>query len=184
MAAFVIVVAAAVGAPLPATLLLLALGAFVAADDLDIWPALLVASTAAILGDQIGYAVGRIGGRRAIDAIARRAGRDDAIGRAERFTARWGAPSIFLSRWLVTALGPWVNLSSGVAAYSWPRFLLWDCLGEILWVSAYLSLGYLFHEHVQELNDLLVTIGWLLLAFIIAALSGWQLANRMRRTRR
>lgn len=111
----------------------------------------------------IGYLTGRLAGRRAgrraVDAFARRFERADAIRRAEAFSARWGAPGIFFTRWLVTALGPWINLSSGVAAYSWPKFLVWDILGESIWVLAYVSLGRLFHDRIQDLADLLTSIG-------------------------
>lgn len=180
-AAFVILLACAFGLPLPGTLFLLALGSFVEQGDLDLREVLLLATGAAILGDQLGYLTGRVAGRRAVDALIRRFERGDVIHRAEAFTGRWGAPGIFFSRWLVTALGPWVNLSSGLAAYSWPRFLVWDILGETVWVTAYVSLGRLFHNRIEDLADLIASIGWLLLALIILVASGWELVRQLRR---
>lgn len=162
-------------------LFLLALGSFVAQGDMDQWQALAVAVGAVILGDQIGYLVGRVGGRRAVNAIARRSGRGEAIERAQAFSARWGAPGIFFSRWLVTALGPWVNLSSGVAGYPWPRFLLWGVLGEVVWVGGYITLGRLFNDRIQDLADVLGNLGWLLLALVVAGASGWALVHELRR---
>lgn len=143
-----------------------------------------LATGAAILGDQLGYAIGRAGGRRLVDAIVRRTGRATLMRRAEAFSARWGAPGIFFSRWLVGGLGPWINLSSGVAAYPWRRFLFWDMLGEAVWVGVYVTLGRLFSDRVQDLADLLGSIGWLLLALAVAALSGWELARQFRRAAR
>ena len=148
---------------------------------MDQWQALAVAVGAVILGDQIGYLVGRVGGRRAVNAIARRSGRGEAIERAQAFSARWGAPGIFFSRWLVTALGPWVNLSSGVAGYPWHKFLFWDVLGEVVWVGAYVTLGRLFSDQVQDLADILSNLGWLLLALFIAAVSGAALVREFLR---
>ena len=58
------------------------------------------------------------------------------LGNAERIrkldarARSWGGAGVFFSRWLVTPLGPWINLASGAAAYSWLRFTLWDFLGE------------------------------------------------------
>lgn len=148
---------------------------------MELWQVLVTASSAAILGDQVGYVIGRAGGRPMADAIARRSGRPDALRRAEAFSARWGAPSIFFSRWLVTALGPWVNLSSGVAGYPYPRFLFWDVLGEVVWVAVYVTLGRLFHDRVQQLAEILGNLGWLLLALVIAAASGYALRREIRR---
>lgn len=94
-----------------------------------------------------------------------------------------GPPGIFTSRWLVGALGSWVNLSSGIARYPWPGFLLWDVLGEVLWVVGYVSLGLLFNDRVQALADLLGSLCWLLLALLVAA-AGWTLARQFRRAAR
>ena len=86
------------------------------------------------LGDQIAYGLARWAGRRLVNRIGRKIGAEKKIKQAEDFTRRWGRSGVFISRWLVTALGPWVNLASGIAAYPWRRFLLWDVLGEVLWV--------------------------------------------------
>lgn len=173
-----------IGVPLPATLFLLALGSFVAQGDLDLWPVLAIATVAAVAGDHLGYCIGRVGGRRAVDAIVRRTGRGVLMRRAEEFTARWGAPGIFLSRWLVGGLGPWINLSSGVARYPWRRFLFWDVLGEVVWVGLYVMLGRAFSNRVQDLADLVGSVGWLVVAVLIAAISGWALVREFRRAAR
>ncbi len=180
LAVFAVLVLTSLGAPFPATLLLLALGSFVEQGDLVLWRVLVLAAAAAIVGDHLGYAIGRFGGRAALDAIGRRLGGDSMITRAEEFTVRWGAPGIFFSRWLVGALGPWVNLTSGVAAYPLAKFTLWDVLGEALWVVLYVTLGRLFSERVQELADLLSNLGWALAALVIAVLAGWELARHLR----
>lgn len=179
-AVFVVLVLTSLGAPFPATLLLLALGSFVEQGEVVLWRALALAGGAAIVGDHVGYAIGRFGGRRALDAIARRFGGGAIVQRAEAFTARWGAPGIFFSRWLVGALGPWVNLTSGVAAYPLAKFTFWDVLGELLWVALYVTLGQMFSDRVQYLADLVSNLGWALAALAIAALAGWGLVRHFR----
>ena len=148
------------------------------------WQVLVVGALGAILGDHIGYVVGRRGGRQAVDAIVRRTGRGNVLHRAEAFTARWGAPGIFFSRWLVTALGPWINLSSGVARFPYRRFLVWDVLGEGVWVAVYVTLGRLFSDRVADLADLLGNLGWLLVAVVVAIASGLALQHELRRALR
>lgn len=152
-----------------------------AVGDLELWQVLLVATTAAILGDQVGYVAGRYGGRHTLEVLGRGTGRANLIRRAEVFNARWGALSIFFSRWLVTALGPWVNLTSGIARYSWPRFVLWDAIGEGTWVAVYVGLGVVFSDRVRELADLVSSLGWLLLALVVAVAAAWELAREVRR---
>ncbi len=164
---------------MPGTLFLLAMGSFVREGDVELRDVLLLSLTAVVLGDQLGYLIGRIAGRRAVNAFSRRFEGGNAIRRAEAFTTRWGAPGIFFSRWLVTALGPWVNLSSGVTEYTWPRFLFWDILGEMVWVGLYVGLGMLFSDRVQELADLLGSVGWLLLALIVVGFTGWELVRHL-----
>ncbi len=183
-AAFVILLLCAIGAPLPGTLFLLALGSFVSQGDVELWEVQLIALGAVVLGDQVGYGIGRLGGRRAVDSFARRFGKAEALDRAQAFSARWGAPGIFFTRWLVTALGPWVNLSSGVAAYPWPRFLFWGVLGELVWVGAYVNLGRLFSNRVQDMADIIGNLGWGLLALALAVLSGWALVRELRKAGR
>ena len=183
-AAFVILFLCAIGAPLPGTLFLLALGSFVTQGDAELWQVLLIALAAVVIGDHVDYGIGRVGGRRAVDSFARRIGQVEAMARAEAFSARWGAPGIFFTRWLVTALGPWVNFSSGVASYPWHRFLFWDVLGEALWVGAYVTLGRLFSDHVQYLAEIIVNLGWSLIALGLAALSGWALMHELTKAAR
>ncbi len=95
-ALFCVLVLAAIGFPLPATLLLIAAGSFVAQEQMNLWQVLIVSSIGAILGDQIGYALGRYGGRNVVSRLSKRW--SGQLGRAESFTSRWGGASIFFSR--------------------------------------------------------------------------------------
>jgi membrane protein DedA with SNARE-associated domain len=177
---FGVVTIAAVGVPFPVSLMLVAAGSFAEQGNLKLWQVMTVASAAAILGDQIGYGLSRWGGRRVILRIGRRLGGESKIKKAEAFSKRWGGAGIFFSRWLITELGPWLNVTSGVAAYPWRKFLLWDVLGEILWVVVYVLLGYFFSDRVQVLAELLGNLAWALLAFIVAAFLGWKVFRYLR----
>lgn len=179
-ALFGILVVTSAGFPFPDTLLLLAVGSFVAQGQLNLWQVLIVASAGAIIGDQIGYCVGRWGGRRLVHRITTKVGGADKIKRAEDFSKRWGGAGIFFSRWLVGPLGPWINLSSGITAYSWPRFVLWDVLGETLWVALYVILGKLFSDRVQDLAELLGNLTWVIVGGIVAIILGWKVLQYFR----
>ena len=76
-------------------------------------------------------------------------------------------------------LGPWVNLSSGLASYSWPRFLAWDVAGELVWVALYVTAGMVFTDQVSAIAQLSSDLAWGLAALVAAVLGGlWLLRSR------
>lgn len=179
-ALFAISAVAAVGVPLPMSLLLIVAGSMAAQGVLNPWWAVATASAGAILGDQAGYFIGRWGGA-ALVARMSWAMRKRDLRSMERTAAAWGGPGIFFSRWLVTAAGPWVNLASGTAAYSWPRFLIWDTLGELVCAALYLTLGKVFSDRVMALYGVLGDMTWAIVALAAALILGYQLLRVVRR---
>jgi membrane-associated protein len=180
-ALFIISAIAAVGIPLPVSLLLVVAGSLIAQGALSPWWAMAAASTGAILGDQAGYLIGRWGGTLVVARLSRILGKRGSLKPVEDSLNQWGGPGIFLSRWLVTAAGPWVNLASGTTAYPWPRFLLWDVLGEMLCAALFLFLGKSFSDRVMALYAVLGDLTWAILALAVALILGFQLARRLRR---
>ena len=176
-ALFGILAISALGAPFPVMFVLIAAGSFVAQGEMSLWQVLIFGSAGAVLGDQAGYALGRFGGRRFIERIASRFAFVNSLNRAEAFTNKWGGASIFLTRWLFTPLGSWLNLTSGIAGYPWPRFIVWDVLGEALWVVLYVKLGELFSGYVQGLSDIFGSLTWAMVGVIVAAALAWRLVR-------
>jgi membrane protein DedA with SNARE-associated domain len=177
---FGVILICSVGIPFPISLMLVAAGSFVEQGEMKLWQVIAAASLGAVLGDQIGYGLSRWGGRRFVDRMGRRIGAQNKIKEAEALTKRWSGAGIFLSRWLITALGPWVNVASGIARYPWRRFLFWDVLGEVLWVALYVGLGYAFSNRVQYLAEILGNLGWVIVGLILAVILGWQLVRYVR----
>jgi membrane protein DedA with SNARE-associated domain len=177
---FVALLVGSAGVPLPASLMLVAAGSFVEQGELDLWPVLALSAAGAILGDQIGYALGRWGGRRLTRRLGKFVGGEKRIEDAEEWLKRREGAGVFLSRWLLTPLGPVVNLTSGATRYPWPRFLLYDVLGEALWVALYVLLGKFFSDRVQALNDLLGDLAWAVVGLVAAAVLGVMLFRRLR----
>jgi membrane-associated protein len=177
---FGVILVCSVGIPFPISLMLVAAGSFVEQGEMKLWQVIAVASLAAVLGDQIGYGLSRWGGRRFVDRVGRRIGAQNKIKEAEALTKRWSGAGIFLSRWLITAFGPWVNVASGIARYPWPRFLIWDVLGEVLWVALYVGIGYAFSNRVQYIAEILGNLSWVIVGLIVAVILGWQLVRYFR----
>ncbi len=174
-ALFVVVAIAAIGVPLPVTLLLIVTGSLVAQGAIGMWPAILIASAGSVVGDQAGYAVGRWGGKKLIARLSRMLGDAEKIEKLDAKARSWGGTGVFFSRWLVTPLGPWINLASGAAGYSWLQFTLWDFLGEAFGAALFIWLGHVFSDRVQEVGAILGDLGWAIIGVLAAAFLGWRL---------
>jgi membrane-associated protein len=180
---FGVIAVASAGVPFPITLMLIVAGSFVDQGEMNLWLVIGLASGGAIVGDQLGYGLGRWGGRRLALKVARKfSGGELKLQKAEAFSKKWGGAGIFFSRWLVTPLGPWLNITSGITKYPWHRFLLWDVLGEVLWVVLYVMLGKIFSDRVQAISDLLGNLTWVILGLIVVVILGWKLMRYFRAT--
>ena len=174
-ALFAIVAIAAVGVPLPITLLLIVTGSLAAQGLMNVWSAIAIAALGSVAGDQIGYAVGRWGGSRLVAGLSRIIGSAQRIKELDAKAKSWGDAGVFFSRWLVAPLGPWINLASGAADYSWLRFTLWDFLGESFGAGLFIGLGLIFSDRVQEIGAILGDVTWAILGLLAAAFLGWKL---------
>jgi membrane-associated protein len=177
---FGVLVVAAIGFPIPVSVLLVAAGSFVKQGEMAMVPVVLVATSATILGDNIGYGISFWGGRRLIDSITNRVGGAEKLKKAEALSNRWGAAGIFLSRWLITVLGPWINITSGLSGYPWPKFAIWAALGKVVWVILYVLLGYIFSDRVQYLAEILGNMAWFILGIVVAILLGVKVLKYLR----
>lgn len=163
--------------PLPASILLLAAGGFVASGDLPLAGTVLAALAGALLGDQAGYQAGRWGGAPLLDRLARRV---SLIERARALLARRGDLAVFLSRWLLSEAGPFVNLAAGASGLPWARFTLWSVLGEAIWVGLYVGVGRVMTGSLEAASGLVLRILGLILAVVVTAGLGAWLAAKLR----
>lgn len=172
-----VILVASVGLPLPASLLLIAAGAFVAQGQFPHGWTVVVATLAAVAGDSIGFGLGHWGGPGAIERISRWTG-PQRQRQATHLVRRWGGLGIFLSRWLVSPLGPALNLTSGLSGYPWWRFLIYDLAGELVWVGLYTTVGYLYSDRIQAVAAVLGDLSWALCGVLGVSMIGWYGAHR------
>jgi membrane protein DedA with SNARE-associated domain len=174
-ALFAVLLLGAIGIPLPSTVLLLATGVVAAAGDVDRGTMALWAICGAVAGDQVGYALGRVAGPGLEDRLAGHPSLARNFDRARQITVRWGGTGVFFTRWLLSPVGPAVNLAAGVAAYPWTRFAPLSIAGEALWVWLFMSLGAAAGRGVEEIAAIAGNLSWFLIALLAAAALGWQL---------
>jgi membrane protein DedA with SNARE-associated domain len=174
---FVVTFLSCLAVPFPASLVMLAAGAFVASGDLSGVAVVAGALGGAVLGDQVGYLAGRVGGRWLMTRLARRPAAAAWLARAEaRMDARAGR-TVFLSRWLASALGPYVNIAAGASGVAWQRFTVAAVLGEAVWVALYVGLGILFSSRIEAIGATLPSVLAAVAAAAVALMLGralWQ----------
>lgn len=166
--------------PMPASLVMLAGGAFTASGDLSLAAVAGAALVGAVAGDQTGYLLARTGGSRAWDRLAIRPGAAAMLTRAVADLARRDLVAIFLSRWLFSPLGPYVNFAAGMTRLDWRRFTLAGIAGEAVWVGVYVGLGYAFAAQIGEIGAAMANLGGGLAAAAVALVLGrmlWRMAH-------
>ncbi|MBD3677059.1 MAG: DedA family protein [Rhodobacteraceae bacterium] len=158
--------------PMPSSVIMLAGGAFVASGDLGLAPVLAAAFGGAILGDNLGYQIGRSFGPGIITRLEQKPSRRDLIAKARAEVRKRGGVGVFFSTWLFAPLGPWVNLVAGATGLGRRRFMFWDTAGEAIWVAVYVGLGYGFAGYLDQVSDLLENSVGLLSALVLVVILG------------
>jgi membrane protein DedA with SNARE-associated domain len=173
------------GIPFPGQTILIAAGLFAASGQLNLVAVLAVGLLAAVVGDNIGYAIGRCGGRR----LVRRFGRyvfltEERVAVAERFFARRGTIVVPTARF-VEGLRQANGIVAGMVEMAWLRFLLYNALGAVAWVGVWVFVGYFAGDHItaiyeqieQYQNHLLAAVAVIGLGLLVR----WVLKRRSRR---
>lgn len=140
--------------PIPTSFLMLAAGAFVASGDLTVYTVVGGAWFGALLGDQVGYWIARTGGSSVMSKASTAGALAKPLREAKALIERRGGMAVFFSRWLLSPLGPYVNLLAGAGGMRWSIFTLFGSLGEVVWVSIYISLGMIFSSQIAQVADI------------------------------
>ncbi len=177
------------GIPFPGETMLLLASFYAAVDQkLQIPFVIVCAALGAIIGDNIGYTVGRTGGY----AFIRRFGRylflkQEHLEKAERFFAKHGDKTVFFGRF-IAVLRAWAAFLAGLNRMRWPSFLIYNAAGGIVWATIYGCLGFyagrLFHDNFGAVEQLARTISWAGAALIVVAVIVVIIIFRLRRKHR
>ena len=155
----VILALEALGAPLPGETLLIFASVLAGRGDMSL-PALLFSAWAgSVLGDNIGYAIGRKLGRTAVMRYGARIGltahRFDAV---QRVFARYGAATVAFARF-VNVLRQLNGIVAGTLGMEWQRFLVFNALGAALWVTLWVLGAFFLSEQIAAMTWLAHRLG-------------------------
>jgi membrane-associated protein len=164
---FAVVAAESAGVPLPGETALIAAAILAAQGHYSIVSVIAVAASAAIIGDNVGYWIGRTGGRKLLERwgpIRRYAER--AIPPGERFFEKHGGKTVFIGRF-VAVLRVTAAWLAGITHMTWWRFFLWNASGGIVWATGVSLLAYYFGKAAA---DAVQTYGvYALVAIVVVA---------------
>jgi membrane protein DedA with SNARE-associated domain len=164
-----IIMTESLGIPLPGEIALVS-AALVASSTHTVqigWVA-AAASAGAIVGDSVGYAIGRRGGRPLLERMGRRFPKHlgpPQLEHAERIFARWGVWAVFFGRF-IALLRILAGPLAGVLRVPYPRFLAANASGGILWATGTAYLVYALGEVAERW---LSSFSWVALLVAIAA---------------
>jgi membrane-associated protein len=177
---FALIAIETMGIPVPGETALIAAALLAHDGRLDIVPLVALAAAAAILGDNVGFAIGRKGGRRLFEMPGPfHEQRLATLAVGEPFFARHGPKAVFLGRWVagLRIASAWL---AGMNKMKWSRFLFWNALGGICWAVS-IGLGTYFVGHAFEQ---IIGVGGIVAAGIVGgALVGLFVWRHVRRRR-
>jgi membrane-associated protein len=148
VALFLIVMVEASGVPVPGETALIAGGVLASQGRLEIWFVIPLAAAGAIVGDNLGYLIGRRGGRRLLERPGRfERQRRQVLETGEPFFERHGPKAVFLGRW-VLGLRVWASWLAGITHMPWRSFVFWNAAGGIAWATTIGIAAYFIGDQI------------------------------------
>ena len=170
------------GVPVPGETVLILAAVYAGAGRLNIVLVALLGFVGALLGDNIGFAIGHFGGR----PLAERYGRyifltPERLERATRFFDRHGGKIIIVARF-IEGLRQANGIIAGISGLRWTRFLVFNAIGAALWVAVWTSIGYFSGSHINAIYGAATRYDKYLAIALALVVAGY-VALRMRRRR-
>jgi membrane protein DedA with SNARE-associated domain len=162
------------GIPVPGETVLIVAAVYAGTGRLNVLLVALLGFCGALLGDNIGFAIGHFGGR----PLLERYGRyifltPERVDKATGFFDRHGGKVIVVARF-VEGLRQANGIIAGTSGMHWARFLMFNAIGAALWIAVWTSVGYFSGNHIDTIYSdatrydsyLAIAVGVLVLAYI------------------
>ena len=171
------------GLPIPSAPLLLAAGALCGTHEMNLGAAISCAVFAALASDSMWFQLGRRKGVRVLQLLCRISLEPDScVRRTQVSFGRSGARVLLVAKF-IPGLNAMAAPLAGIIRMGWRRFVLFDLLGALLWVSAFTITGYAFSGELERIADRAAYLGSGLLVILLAAFAsyiGWKFYNRQK----
>jgi membrane protein DedA with SNARE-associated domain len=178
VAVFLLVMLEDFGLPTPGETALIAASVAAAAGKLNIWAVVVAAIAGAVVGDNIGYAIGHFGGRKLITRFGGRFGlTEERYAHAEEAFCRRGDVIVVGARF-VELLRQLNGIIAGTMGMNWAKFLAFNSLGAVLWVGVWSSVGYFAGANRKVIEAWFLRFSWLALVVLVIAAAIWFIRRR------
>ncbi|QMU77059.1 DedA family protein [Streptacidiphilus sp. PB12-B1b] len=169
--------------PVPGQTLLIAAAVYAGAGSLNLAAVVAVAVLGAVVGDTLGYVIGRTGGR----AFIHRYGRyvllpPDRFASVEAFFTRNGGKVVLFSRF-IDGLRQTSGALAGITGMRWHRFAAYNVAGAVLWVGVWAGLGYSTGTHIGAVYTEVIRYQFYVLALLVAGVAVLVTRRVLRRRR-
>jgi membrane protein DedA with SNARE-associated domain len=162
-----------IGLPVPATPMLLAAGALAGEGQLNFAIALGVAALGALLSDVLWYLIGRYRGGSVLSWICKVSlTPDSCIRHTEEIFSRHGPRSLLVAKF-IPGLNTAAPSLAGIFHMPLARFFLFDCLGVFFWAGAFVGLGYVFSNQIEQIAIYALRLGTSLILVILGGLAAY-----------
>ena len=180
---FAATLAARIGAPVPASPLIVVAGGLAVAGQLS-WLAVLGGSIVAnIAGDAAWFQAGRWHGHRVMKLLCRISlSPDSCVRQSESLISRWGGSSLIAAKF-VPGVSVVAAPMAGALGMSWTRCVAFEIVAATIWTMLFLALGMIFSDQIQRVLDMMGNAGGaaiVVLALAIAAMLGVRYWRRRR----
>jgi len=141
------------GLPVPGETILVLGAVYAGAGRMNVYLVGLIGFFAAVLGDNVGFAIGRFGGRPLIERFGRYVLiTPKRLNEATDFFERHGAKIVVVARF-IEGLRQANGIIAGVAEMRWARFVLFNGIGAALWVTGWTTIGYFSGSHIDAIYE-------------------------------
>ena len=165
------------GIPLPGEIALVTAAAYASLGHISIYVVIILAALAAIVGGALGYLIGLRGGLPLVLHYGGYIGvRRRHVDRAHAFFEKHGAKTILFGRF-IAILRTWAAIVAGGAGMSFPKFVLYNSIGSVVWAIVFGWLGYYFGRDLPLLESYISRVSLVLLVALavgIIALVFWK----------
>jgi membrane-associated protein len=162
-----------IGLPLPDGIATAVAGSLAAQGRMDWLLAAIVIVIASVLGDVVGYGIGRLLGAETVIRHGRWFGYSPKRrAQAQSLFDQWGLLTVFITRTFVSYLSSIASLLAGIARYRLTRFLGIAFAGRVIWAGAYLGLGAAVGSDLEAASGFLASLSILLLLLTVLTASG------------
>jgi membrane protein DedA with SNARE-associated domain len=159
-AVFLAVGLESLGVPIPGETTLIAAALYAGSThQLSLVPLIIVAAVAAIVGDNIGYLIGRFGGYRLLRRYGHYVRVDEAKLKVGRYLFdRHGGKVVFIGRF-ISVLRTYAAFLAGTNLMHWRRFLVYNAAGGLLWAALYTAGAYYLGTAVHQVSTVITIVG-------------------------